>query len=162
MPASSHPRHEPMLLPILKLRWNKPMETPSLFVVVAAPSMRFGTISTSQEVCNRENSSLQAQVGQLSKLLTLVDYKLTKWLDGLKSNCPSRGIKYPLKHARHEPTHTTTIGHPEPTAPGIPFTGRGNLVVERLNRKHGCIISYGTWFSSGTCATFRAEKISGS
>ncbi|CRL19300.1 Ribonuclease T2 [Penicillium camemberti] len=80
--------------------------------------------------------------------------------DGLKSNCPSRGIKYPLKHARHEPTHTTTIGHPEPTAPGIPFTGRGNLIVERLNRKHGCIISYGTWFSSGTCATFRAEKIS--
>ncbi|KAJ9486995.1 hypothetical protein VN97_g6330 [Penicillium thymicola] len=82
--------------------------------------------------------------------------------DGLKSNCPSRGIKYPLKHARHEPTHTTTIGHPEPTAPGTPFTGRGNLIVERLNRKHGCIISYGTWFSSGTCATFRAEKISGS
>ncbi|KAJ5941180.1 hypothetical protein N7516_001348 [Penicillium verrucosum] len=80
--------------------------------------------------------------------------------DGLKSNCPSRGIKYPLKHARHEPTHTTTIGHPEPTAPGTPFTGRGNLIVERLNRKHGCIISYGTWFSSGTCATFRAEKIS--
>lgn len=78
MPALPHPKHEPMLLPILKLRWNKPMETPSLFVVEAAPSMRFGTISTSQEVCNRENSSLQAQVGQPSKLLTLIDCKLTK------------------------------------------------------------------------------------
>ncbi|CAG7937060.1 unnamed protein product [Penicillium nalgiovense] len=80
--------------------------------------------------------------------------------DGQKSNCPSRGIKYPLKHARNEPTQTTTIGSPKPTAPGTPFAGRGNLIVQRLNRKHGCIISYGTWFSSGTCATFRAEKLS--
>ena len=78
MLASSHPRRELMLLQILKLHWNKPMETPSLSVAEAAPSMRFGTISTSQEVCSRENSSLQAQVGQPSKLLTLVDCKLTK------------------------------------------------------------------------------------
>lgn len=77
MLASPHPRHEPMLLPILKLHWNKRMENPSLSVAEAAPSMRFGTISTSQEVCNRENSSLQTQVGQPSKLLTLVDCKLT-------------------------------------------------------------------------------------
>ncbi|CAG7918529.1 unnamed protein product [Penicillium olsonii] len=79
--------------------------------------------------------------------------------DGQKSNCPSRGIKYPLKRARHEPTHTTTGSHPAPTEPGTPFTDRGNLMVSTLNRRHGCIISYGTWFSSGTCATFRAEKL---
>jgi hypothetical protein len=36
------------------------------------------------------------------------------------------------------------------------------LIVSTLNRKHGCIISYGTWFSSGTCATFRSESLSGS
>ncbi|KAJ5861668.1 uncharacterized protein N7529_008978 [Penicillium soppii] len=80
--------------------------------------------------------------------------------DGQKSNCPSKGIKYPLKHARHEPTQTTTTGHSEPTAPGAPFADRGNLIVSTLNRKHGCIISYGTWFSSGTCATFRSESLS--
>lgn len=48
------------------------METLSLSVAEAEPSMRFGTISISQEVCNRENSSLQVQVGQPSMLLTIV------------------------------------------------------------------------------------------
>ncbi|KAJ6083223.1 hypothetical protein N7467_007358 [Penicillium canescens] len=80
--------------------------------------------------------------------------------DGQKSNCPSKGIRYPLKHARPEPTQTTTSGHPDPTAPSDPFSGRGNLIVSNRNQKHGCIISYGTWFTSGTCATFRTEKIS--
>ncbi|KAJ5749056.1 uncharacterized protein N7511_010752 [Penicillium nucicola] len=80
--------------------------------------------------------------------------------DGQKSNCPSKGIRYPLKHSRPEPTRTTTTGHSEPTAPSDPFSGKGNLIVSNRNQKHGCIISYGTWFSSGTCATFRTEKIS--
>ncbi|KAJ5561438.1 hypothetical protein N7535_004095 [Penicillium sp. DV-2018c] len=84
---------------------------------------------------------------------------ITAGPDGQKSNCPSKGIKYPLKHPKHEPTHTNPA-HPEPTAPGTPFAGRGNLIVSTLNRKYGCIISYGTWFTSGTCATFRAEKLS--
>lgn len=36
------------------------------------------------------------------------------------------------------------------------------MVVSTLNQIRGCIISYGTWYASGTCATFRAEKATGS
>lgn len=31
-----------------------------------------------------------------------------------------------------------------------------------MGQQRGCIIGRGTWYSSGTCATFRAEKASGS
>lgn len=34
-------------------------------------------------------------------------------------------------------------------------------MVSTLNQKRGCIISYGTWYASGSCATFRAQKASG-
>ncbi|KAJ5916318.1 hypothetical protein N7504_000333 [Penicillium tannophilum] len=78
--------------------------------------------------------------------------------DGQKSNCPARGIHYPLKRAQKDPSKTTTSHGSEPTDPGTPFTGRGNLVVSTLNQRRGCIISKGTWYQSGTCATFRAEK----
>ncbi|KAJ5601635.1 hypothetical protein N7510_011169 [Penicillium lagena] len=79
--------------------------------------------------------------------------------DGQTSNCPARGVRYPPKRGQNEPTRTTT-GHSEPTATGIPFLGKGNMMVSRSNQIRGCIISYGTWFVSGTCATFRAEKVS--
>jgi hypothetical protein len=36
------------------------------------------------------------------------------------------------------------------------------MIVSTLNQIRGCIISWGTWYASGTCATFRAEKASGS
>ncbi|KAJ5887966.1 hypothetical protein N7495_008007 [Penicillium taxi] len=80
--------------------------------------------------------------------------------DGQISNCPASGIRYVPKRAHHEPTRTTTHGS-APTATGAPFSGRGNMIVSTLNQRRGCIISYGTWFSSGTCASFRAEKTSG-
>lgn len=35
-------------------------------------------------------------------------------------------------------------------------------MVSTLNQKRGCIISYGTWYAAGTCATFRVQKASGS
>ncbi|KAJ5155608.1 hypothetical protein N7492_008411 [Penicillium capsulatum] len=78
--------------------------------------------------------------------------------DGQKSNCPSRGIRYPPKRSQSEPTKTTTHGS-APTATGAPFSGKGNLIVSTKGQKHGCLISYGTWYTSGTCATFRAEKV---
>lgn len=80
--------------------------------------------------------------------------------DGQSSNCPRRGIHYLPKRAQPEPTRTTTTGGSEPTATGIPFSGKGNMIVSTLNQIRGCIISWGTWYASGTCATFRAEKAS--
>ncbi|KAJ5287953.1 hypothetical protein N7478_003639 [Penicillium angulare] len=79
--------------------------------------------------------------------------------DGPKSNCPANGLHYPLKRSHNDPpSRTTTTQGSEPTAPGTPFSGRGNLMVSTLNQRRGCIISYGTWFASGTCATFRTKK----
>jgi hypothetical protein len=79
--------------------------------------------------------------------------------DGLKSNCPATGIHYIPKTPR-EPSRTT--GHPSrPTSTGIPFQGRGNLIVSSMGGKRGCIISRGKWFASGTCATFKAKKVTG-
>lgn len=87
-------------------------------------------------------------------------HELTLSTDGQVSNCPRRGIRYIPKRSQHEPTSTTTHG-PEPTATGIPFLGRGNMIVSTLGHIRGCIISHGTWYASGTCATFRAEKARG-
>lgn len=78
--------------------------------------------------------------------------------DGQKSSCPARGIRYQPKTPRKG---TPTKGPSEPTAPSTPFTGRGNLVVSTLGQRRGCLISRGSWFTSGTCATFRVKKTSG-
>lgn len=79
--------------------------------------------------------------------------------DGGKSTCPYSNIRYPPKasHGRRPtataPTRTRT--HiPEPTGP--PFSGRGHLNVKTGGKSKGCIVSRGTWYVSGTCATFRA------
>lgn len=80
--------------------------------------------------------------------------------DGTKSTCPQSGIKYlPKNGGGGTPTGTTSVGGPAPTqtsAPGTPFSGRGFLNVEIQGGQKGCIISAGTWYSSGTCATFTA------
>jgi ribonuclease T2 len=84
--------------------------------------------------------------------------------DGTKSTCPQSGIKYLPKNGGGNdpaPTGTTSVGGPAPTqtsAPGTPFDGRGFLNVEIQGGKKGCIISGGTWYSSGTCATFTAAS----
>lgn len=98
--------------------------------------------------------------------LFIVNYERTmtkRLIDGMKSNCPARGIRYqPKRHHPSHPTKTfTTTGTAKPTATGIPFQGLGNLKVSTLGQGRGCIISHGTWFTSGTCATFRGERIRG-
>jgi ribonuclease T2 len=96
--------------------------------------------------------------------------------DGQISNCPRRGIKYlpksdsltPPTHPTkrpHHPTHSTTTA-PTATSTFPPFDGRGHLQVHilpssssassQLERK-GCLITHGQWYTSGTCATFRAK-----
>jgi ribonuclease T2 len=106
--------------------------------------------------------------------------------DGQISNCPRRGIKYlpkfdsseppsrphphPTKRPQ-QPTHGTTTA-PTATSTSSPFNGRGHLEVHilpsdpsfpdsfssptSLERK-GCLITHGQWYTSGTCATFRAK-----
>ncbi|KAK2748610.1 ribonuclease T2-like [Onygenales sp. PD_40] len=73
------------------------------------------------------------------------------------SNCPRSGIRYKPKNSPgRNPPKSPTKPNPEPTEPpsGTPFAGRGQLMVQYSGRHHGCIISRGYWFTSGTCATF--------
>jgi ribonuclease T2 len=81
--------------------------------------------------------------------------------DGGKSTCPYT-IRYPPKAKGGRPAPTATRSHtythvPEPTGPA--FSGRGNLNVKTGGKSKGCIISAGTWYTSGTCATFRTSKV---
>ncbi|KAF2838625.1 ribonuclease T2 [Patellaria atrata CBS 101060] len=81
--------------------------------------------------------------------------------DGMKSTCPQTGIRYlPKSHDRPgRPTGTTTTTGALPTGTGGAFEGRGILNVEMASGgEKGCIISKGTWYTGGRCATFKAEK----
>ncbi|KAK7528025.1 ribonuclease T2-like protein [Phyllosticta citriasiana] len=79
------------------------------------------------------------------------------------SNCPSkvryvpkRGGPSPTTTGRHTKTATTTTTA-LPTSTGS-FSGKGFLNVEHDGGSNGCIISGGTWYASGTCATFTATS----
>jgi ribonuclease T2 len=80
----------------------------------------------------------------------------------MKSSCPASGVKYLPKNGGSSPTSVpTTTGGPGPTptaVPGTPFSGRGFLNVNVNGAKKGCIISAGTWYTSGTCATITATS----
>ncbi|KAF1352082.1 ribonuclease M [Delphinella strobiligena] len=76
---------------------------------------------------------------------------------GGKNTCPATGIRYPFKGSSGKPTGTATTGLPGPTgAPRKPFEGKGFLAVETGGTSKGCIIGSGSWYSSGSCATFTA------
>ncbi|KAF2267628.1 ribonuclease T2 [Lojkania enalia] len=77
--------------------------------------------------------------------------------DGTKSTCPASGIKYLPKNGGGGGSPTTSTSVPTGTsAPGQPFNGRGYLNVKLDGTGKGCIISAGTWYTTGTCATFTA------
>lgn len=83
--------------------------------------------------------------------------------DGTKSTCSASGIKYLPKNGGggDQPTGTQTAtsaptGTSTPGNPGTPFSGKGYLNVQVDGAKKGCIISGGTWYTTGTCATFTA------
>jgi hypothetical protein len=91
-----------------------------------------------------------------------------KWLTFLPvgggSNCPRSGIRYIPKRSsppsKPRPSTTHQPGQPEPTGPVEPR--RGNLrVFTGDQQQRGCLISHGTWFTSGTCATFKAKDVTG-
>lgn len=80
---------------------------------------------------------------------------------GAGSTCPSSGIKYlPKPGGTTPPTSTRTTSSPSGTPTGggggsVP-SGSGYLNAVTGGAQKGCIISAGTWYTSGTCATFTA------
>ncbi|KAI0102204.1 ribonuclease T2-like protein [Nemania sp. FL0031] len=90
---------------------------------------------------------------------------------GDSSNCPSSGVKYlPKSGTGTSPTTTTktttkTVNErnipsnittsPTSTATGS-FSGSGYLNAYYNGNADGCLISAGTWYTTGTCATYTA------
>ncbi|KAI0456512.1 ribonuclease T2-like protein [Xylaria acuta] len=80
---------------------------------------------------------------------------------GQSSNCPSSGIKYlPKSGTGTSPTSTKTTAtktttSPTSTATGA-FSGKGYLNAYYNGNEDGCLITAGTWYTTGTCATFTA------
>lgn len=80
---------------------------------------------------------------------------------GSGSTCPSSGIKYLPKGSSGGSTTTTTSATgttttaPTSTSTGTP-SGKGFVNVISGGSQTGCIISAGTWYTSGTCATMTA------
>ncbi|KAI0016801.1 ribonuclease T2-like protein [Xylariomycetidae sp. FL0641] len=85
--------------------------------------------------------------------------------DGDAGNCPDDGVKYMPKASGgggdggggSSPTSTTTTSAPSPTSTA-PFSGQGKLNAVTGGSAEGCIISGGTWYTTGTCATFTAAS----
>ncbi|KAK3901090.1 hypothetical protein C8A05DRAFT_35250 [Staphylotrichum tortipilum] len=77
---------------------------------------------------------------------------------GSGSTCPSTGIKYLPKPGGATTTTATTLTTTTTSAAatGTPLSGKGYLNVVTGGTQTGCIISAGTWYTSGTCATFTA------
>ncbi|KAH8807834.1 ribonuclease Trv [Xylogone sp. PMI_703] len=74
--------------------------------------------------------------------------------DGSKSNCADTGIKYIPKY--QTTSTTTSSGTASPTSTPTPFQGKGFLQAYLNGQNTGCLISAGTWYTTGTCATYTA------
>ena len=80
------------------------------------------------------------------------------------STCTGSSVKYLPKSGGGgggNPTSTSTSTGPSSTptgGTGSPFSGKGNLNVITGGSKKGCIISGGTWYTTGTCAGFTASS----
>ncbi len=77
---------------------------------------------------------------------------------GSGSTCPSTGIKYLPKSGTPTTTTGTTLttSTTASTGTGVALSGSGYLNVIYSGSQNGCLISAGTWYTSGTCATFTA------
>ncbi|KAI1820089.1 ribonuclease-like protein T2 [Xylaria intraflava] len=84
---------------------------------------------------------------------------------GMDSNCPKSGVKY-LPKKGTSPVTTTTTGTRTPTRSTTPptssptgtFSGKGFLNAYYDGSQDGCLISAGTWYTTGTCATYTASS----
>lgn len=85
--------------------------------------------------------------------------------DGTKSTCPSTGVKYLPKTSGSGTgtstlvTSTKTSTSAAPTGTGTTFSGKGylNVVQSGSSTAKGCLISAGTWYTSGSCASYTAS-----
>ena len=77
---------------------------------------------------------------------------------GSGSTCPSTGIKYLPKSGTPTTTTGTTLTTSTTASTGtsVAPSGSGYLNAIYSGSQDGCIISAGTWYTSGTCATFTA------
>ncbi|KAI1422029.1 ribonuclease T2-like protein [Xylaria sp. FL1777] len=76
---------------------------------------------------------------------------------GDTSNCPSSGIKYlPKSGTGTAPTSTTTTATKTGITATGTFSGQGYLNAYYNGNEDGCLISAGTWYTTGTCATYTA------
>lgn len=78
--------------------------------------------------------------------------------DDDSSSCPSTGVKYLPKTSTSSTTATATTSTTSTTATstGSAFSGKGYLLAYTSGSQDGCLISYGTWYTTGTCASFTA------
>ena len=83
---------------------------------------------------------------------------------GQTGTCPTTGIKYLPKSgtaasttttAGATATKTTTTTTATSTSTGA-FSGTGYLEAYTSGSNKGCLISAGTWYVGGTCATYKA------
>ncbi|KAI0144587.1 ribonuclease T2 [Xylariaceae sp. FL1272] len=85
---------------------------------------------------------------------------------GADSSCPDSGIKYLPKDGDGAPSPTSTSATmtstatstgttSTPTSTGA-FSGSGYLTAVYDGQEDGCLIGAGTWYTSGTCATYTA------
>ncbi|KAI0436166.1 ribonuclease T2-like protein [Xylaria telfairii] len=92
--------------------------------------------------------------------LTNADF-VASTIVGQSSNCPSTGVKYlPKSGTGTSPTSTKTTTtktttSPTSTATGT-FSGKGYLNAYYNGNEDGCLIAAGTWYTTGTCATYTA------
>ncbi|KKY39658.1 putative ribonuclease t2 [Diaporthe ampelina] len=87
-------------------------------------------------------------------------------ITGQSSNCPSSGVKYPLKSgaaatsSTRTATGTATSTSAAATATGTSVSGSGYWNAQYNGQADGCLISSGTWYVGGTCATYKATATS--
>lgn len=91
-------------------------------------------------------------------------------INGQSSNCPSTGVKYPLKSGGSAATSssaktttatsTGTSTSAAATATGTSVSGSGYWNAQYGGKADGCLISSGTWYVGGTCATYKATATS--
>ncbi|KUI55412.1 Ribonuclease T2-like [Cytospora mali] len=110
--------------------------------------------------------------------LTDADFVPTT-ITGSSSSCPDSGIKYPVKSgatsvstvatatstsakktttATKTTTVKTTSTSSTATATGSSVSGSGYWYTYYDGSQDGCLISYGTWYIGGTCATYHATS----
>ncbi|TGZ85385.1 ribonuclease-like protein T2 [Ascodesmis nigricans] len=75
--------------------------------------------------------------------------------DGTKDTCSGSVTYRPKSGGGSTPTTTTTNTTPAPTSTSVP-SGSGYLNAVTSGSSKGCLISAGTWYVSGTCATYTA------